>query len=354
MSRSFLPWHRPISPALKGTLAVLLLLPRVSLSRSILLLTGTLLTAVLPVAITILSGELIGLIPEAVQAGIESSAGQMIVRFLMIIGVLIVVLRTLGPIQRAFADTFSRQVDRYLQERLMTVVSAPRGIGHLEDPTMLDLIRNAQGVGSEGLHPGDAVRAMASLIPSWLQALGSAMILLAFHWWLGLIWLALWPVILFVLQNEFVRVGQTSGTYAAVIRRADYFRDLALMPAAAKELRIWGLRDWLRDRYDASWLAAMQPIWKTRKPGRPIIWLTTGGVFAMNLGAFGLLAWAALRGDVSLAALAIYTRAILDSSTFRAFDDANAHLAYAAVSVPSLHELEQRLASQSPLVRPRD
>ncbi|MGH2461385.1 MAG: ABC transporter ATP-binding protein, partial [Chloroflexota bacterium] len=44
----------------------------------------------------------------------------------------------------------------------------------------------------------------------------------------------------------------------------------------------------------------------------------------------------------------IYTRAILDASAFRAFDDPNANLAYAAVSVPSLLELERQLADGNP------
>src|SRR5207249_112370 len=92
-----------------------------------------------------------------------------------------------------------------------------------------------------------------------------------------------------------------------------------------------------------AWLAAMRPVWQARRPGRPILWLATGVVVVANLGAFALLVQAAIAGDLNLAALAIYTRAVLDASAFRAFDDPNSHLAYAAVSIPSLLELERRL-----------
>src|SRR5579883_2970705 len=271
-----LPWRRPLSPALLGTIEVLLLLPRVSVSRTILLASGTLLAAVLSVVVTVFSGEFVGLIPDALRNGLASPTGQTMLQLLGLAGALIVLLRALAPLQRAFADTFARQVDRYLQERLMAAVNAPRTIGHLEDPAILDLMRNAQGVGAEGLHPGDAVRALASLLPSWLQALGSALILLTFRWWLGLFWLVLWPVVLYILQGEYVRVSQASGTYAAVVRRSDYLRDLALLPDAAKELRIWGLREWLRDRFDTTWLTAMRPVWQTRRPDRPLLWIVTG------------------------------------------------------------------------------
>jgi ATP-binding cassette, subfamily B, bacterial len=351
-----LRWRRPLSPALAGTLAVLALLPRVSLTRTILLAVGTLAAASLPIAITLITGQFIGTIPDALAGGLDSAAGRALIRLLITASALIVLLYALRPIQEALASTFARQVDRHLQERVMAAVGRPRGIGHLEDPATLDLIRNAQGVGAEGVLPGEAVRALASLLPSWLQALGSAAILLTFHWWLGLLWLAMWPVVLYLLQREYVRVGQTAYGQAEAVRRSDYLRELALTPPAAKEIRIWGMLDWLLDRFDAAWLTAMQPVWRERRPGRTILWATTAAVVAANLGSFTVLAWAAVFGNLSLAALAIYTRAILDASLFRAFDDPNAALAYAAASVPSLLELESRLmqpASAADLPRPK-
>jgi ABC-type multidrug transport system fused ATPase/permease subunit len=151
------------------------------------------------------------------------------------------------------------------------------------------------------------------------------------------------------LQREYVRVGQAGYGQAEAVRRSDYLRDLALTPPAAKELRVWGMVDWLLNRFDAAWLEAMAPVWRTRRPGRPVIWLTAGLVTAVNLAGFGLLAWAAIRGDIGLAALAVYSRAALEASAFRAFDDPNAHLAYAAVSVPALLDLERRLEDSTPV-----
>jgi ATP-binding cassette, subfamily B, bacterial len=75
-----------------------------------------------------------------------------------------------------------------------------------------------------------------------------------------------------------------------------------------------------------------------------VLWLSTAAVTAVNLGAYCLLAWAAAHRQIGLAALAVYTRAMLEANSFRAFDDANTQLAYAAVAVPSLLALERRLA----------
>lgn len=332
-----------LPPALDGTLALLALLPRVSVGQTVLLAGATLFVAILPVATVISTGLLVGIVPGIVASGLVSGDGQAALRLFLLASALVLINRAVGPFQTALATTFARQVDRHLQERVMAAVARPAGIGHLEDPATLDLIRNAQGVGAEGLHPGDAVRALATLVPSWLQALGSAVILVAFRPGLGVLWLSLWPIVLYFLQREYVRVGQTAGVYAAAVRRSDYLRDLALTPTAAKEVRVWGMLDWLIEAYDRSWLAAMAPVWQTRRPGRPILWLATGAVTLADFGSLMLLAAAAIQGDLGLGALAVYLRAVLDASAFRAFDDPNAHLAYAAVSVPAMLELERRM-----------
>ena len=85
-------------------------------------------------------------------------------------------------------------------------------------------------------------------------------------------------------QVERVRADtdrDTAYVQAEVVRRSDYLRDLALAPAAAKELRIWGMTSWLIGRFDAAWLQAMAPIWRTRSPNRPTIWLTAAVVAAI-------------------------------------------------------------------------
>ena len=349
--RSVLPWRRPLSPAVAGVFALLRLFPTVSRSRTLLLAASIIVSTIVPLAITVVTGLLVGSIPAAVEDGLSSAAGNRAITLVAAAAVLIVAVRVVGPFQSALASAFARQVDRRLQERVMAAVSGPSGIGHLEDPAILDLMKNAQEVGTGGLRPSDAVRALASLLPNWLQALGSALILLGFHWWLGLLWVALWPVGLYVLQREFLRIGNVAMGQAAAVRRSDYYRELAIRPGAAKELRLWGLLDWLIVRFDAAWQQAMLPVWQARRPGRPILWVVSGAVTLVNLGAFGLLAWAAINGEISLAALAVFTNALLNANSFRAFDDANSQLAYAAVALPSLLDLEQRLAAPDQLER---
>lgn len=333
-----------VSPTVAGVLTLLRIIPRVSRRLTLLLSAGVLVATVLPLATTLVTGRLVGSIPPAVRDGLGSPAGRGTLTLLAAAALLIVAERLVAPFQAALAIAVGRHVDRHLQERTMAAVGKPTGIGHLEDPATLNLIETARGVGVHGLRPGDAVAALASLLPSWFVALGSAAILATFRWWLGFAWLAMWPVVLYVLQREYLRVGEAGYGQAAVLRRADYYRDLALRPDAAKEVRIWNLTGWLEGRFSATWQEAMAPLWRARRPGRGVLWLPTGAVVAVNLGTYGMLAWAAVGGDLSLGALAVYAQATVSANSFRAFDDANMVLSQAAVAVPKVLELERRLA----------
>ena len=344
--------NRPMPAALAGTLAVLRLLPSVDRTQAAVLLVMTLYVAAGGLIGSVMMGLLVGSVPRAVEGGPGSpEAGHTLTLFLLIC-LLAVVGRVIGPIQSNVAASLARRLDLHLQERVIAAVARPAGVAHLEDPHVLDLIKNAQGVGTEGHKPGDAITALGTLLPSWLQALGAACVLLTFSAPLGLVWIVVWPVILAFLMREYIRVGQAAYNAAGVVRRSQYFLDLALQPAAAKELRTWGMLDWLVRRFEETWLEALRPVWSQRDPGRPAIWLTVWLVFAMNAAAYALLVYAALRGDLTLAALVVYVRATQEASAFRAFDDPNAHLAYAAVALPSLFELE-RLVAPSPAAAPR-
>ena len=343
----FRPWKRPRPPALSGVLAVLGLLPRVGARLTTLLAALVLVSSALPLVVTVIAGLLVGSVPAAVRGGLDSPKGRHALALLGLAALLIVVERLLGPFQAAVASVLGRRADRYLQERTMAAVGRPVGISHLEDPAVLDLIEGARGVGMQGLRPGDAVAALASLVPSWALSLGSAAILVTFRWWLGLLWLLMWPVLLYYLQREYLRVGEVGHGQAGAVRRADYYRDLALRPAAAKEVRVWGLAGWVGERYDAAWRGAMGPLWRARKPGRAVPGLSAAAVVAANLASFGLLAWATVRGDLALGALAVYTQATLAASSFRAFDNENMILSNAAVAVPRVLALDRRLAALS-------
>ena len=68
-----LPWRRPVPPALVGTLALLRLLPRVHLPRTIILAVVVLLNMLLPIGLTVVTWPVDRLASQAaVEGGLDS------------------------------------------------------------------------------------------------------------------------------------------------------------------------------------------------------------------------------------------------------------------------------------------
>ncbi|HZC28068.1 MAG TPA: ABC transporter ATP-binding protein, partial [Actinopolymorphaceae bacterium] len=337
------PSRPSLPPPVRGIVAVLALLPEVSRRRSALFAAGALAGALLPVGMAVVTGLLVGSIPAAVAGGLHSPAGGRTTSLLVFLAVLILLQRVISPLLSTLATILGREVDRLLQEKVITAVGRPSGIAHLEDPDVLDDVRLVRGLGMDATKPSLAIEALAWVVPSWLQALGSAAVLIAFHWWLGLVWLAAWPLIVYVMQREYIRVGKITYGQSSALRRSEYIRDLALHAPAAKEVRVWGMLGWLIDRFESSWRSAIEPAWRARKPRPRALFGSTGSVLVLNLTSYVLLAWAATRGDISLGALAVYTQALTGANAYAAFNDGNAHLSFAAVTVPKVLALERQL-----------
>ncbi|MCP2242218.1 ABC transporter ATP-binding protein [Lentzea aerocolonigenes] len=340
------PLHN-LPPTAKGILAVLRVLPRVSRPRTALLAGGVVVSAVLPIGIAVLTGLLIGAIEGAARDGADSAAAGRVGTLLVAVAITILVERLTSPLLRATVSTLGRDVDRYLQEVVLTALARPRGIAHLEDPAVIDEIRIVRGLGMSAYRPGQTVEALPEVLTSWLRAVGSAAVLTWFHWWLGLLWLVVWPIIVYRMQRDYLRVGEEGFGQSAQLRQAEYVRDLALDPPPAKEVRLWGVLGWLVTRFDTLWQAGVGPIRRARRPRPGMVLGSASAILVINALSYALLAYAAVRGDLTLAALAVFVEALANANDY-AVGDEHLYLSHAAVTVPKVLSLEKRLADSAP------
>jgi ATP-binding cassette subfamily B protein len=91
--------------------------------------------------------------------------------------------------------------------------------------------------------------------------------------------------------------------------RASYFRGLGTDAAAAKELRVFGLGSFVRDRFAAHYLAGMAPLWRERTTRLRRFLPPVASVTAGYLAVFGALGWELATGRQSLTATALYVLA---------------------------------------------
>ena len=125
------------------------------------------------------------------------------------------------------------------------------------------------------------------------------------------------------------------------LRHSYYLRTLALEPDVAKETRVFGLADWMVERYRQGWLGEMQEIWRTRHEG----WLTGAGsallVGVVELVAVGWVAWDGAHGALSLGVAVTLTQAIVGASVLATYVDGNWFLSEFVRTLDRLDSLEE-------------
>jgi ABC-type multidrug transport system fused ATPase/permease subunit len=331
------PRRRPRPPIA----ATLRLLPEASPGLTVALAAGVVLAAALPAAFALASGHLVASIGDAAGRGFGSPPGRALLAATVTVVVLFALQQLSAPGVRALAEAVGRRLDALLRSKVMAATLAPAGTVHLDDPVVLDKVAAAQAVGTGQITPKEAVVGLSGAAIRILAGLGSAIVLAGYRWWLAAALMAVYCGLTRVLTADLRRTINSLRGHARRFRRSAYFRGLALEPAAAKELRVFGLAAWVGDRYTAHWQSAMEGFRRERRHG---VWLPpfAGLVLAIAQGGtYVLLARSAARADITLGQLATYAAAATGiAGIFRiGIDDVN--IAYGTAPVPSALEVAE-------------
>jgi ATP-binding cassette subfamily B protein len=188
------------------------------------------------------------------------------------------------------------------------------GIAELGDPDVAgDLAALEEFERVDGFT--SAVSSLRTLVTRRATGIGAFALLFTFTWWAPLVMLAAWRGLSFGVRRWIehgMRLSTSAG--AGEMRRSRYLRGLAMEPAAAKEIRVFGLADWLVRGYADTYLAALRGIWQARRLGMRSVVLATGGVFAAHLLVLGVLGFRAATGSIGAAELVVVVQAVLGSA----------------------------------------
>ncbi len=333
--------QRPVAP-LPATLR---LLPGASAGLCSALAALIVLTAALPAAFALASGALVGSIGGAVADGWDASAGRRLAAAVATLVALFVLQQVSGPGLQALADALGRRADGRLRLRVMGAALGPAGVAHLDDAGVVDLVTDARNVGTGDFTLKDATVGIAALATSNLAGVLSAVVLAAYRWWLALGLLAIHAATTRVLAAQYRRTIAALRGHARRFRRSSYFRDLALGPAAAKELRLFGLAPWVVERFSDQWHRAMQAFWRDRRRGQ---WVPPLGVVMLGAAqglAFALLGRSAARGDITLGELTTFAGAVAGVAAVFSIGRDTVVINYGCAAVPAALDLE-RLVSE--------
>jgi ATP-binding cassette, subfamily B, bacterial len=193
--------------------------------------------------------------------------------------------------------------------------------------------------------PGTGAAGTLGVAREYLTGLACAAILIRFHPWLGAFVLVAALGSRVRWRAEVIAIIDAWIEGLDAIGEARYFVELGLGRHGALEVRLFGLRDWIRQRITAAGIRGWTPTWRNRtvRLGRQsaIQVVVSGGI---ALVALRWAADAAIGGSLTVADLAVFVPALFGVLALgRVFDDDTA-VEYGAVTLPGLERVERGAA----------
>jgi ATP-binding cassette, subfamily B, bacterial len=298
----------------------------------------------LPVLVLVAMGRVTGDIPGAVEHGLSSGDGHRLIAALAVAGGIYALSLMRGPLEDALTAAVSARVDVLMQRRLVTSVSAPVGIEHLEDETLLDRLASAQGQLLSN-QPSSAPMSVVSLWGDRLTGILACVVLASYRWYLGLGLLVMWLLVRRPLGQLIRSRTQRARSAGPSLRRSWYMLGLAWKPPAAKEMRVFGLADWVAERHRDEWLDAMRPSWVELRRLNARVWMAGAVVLATYAAIAAVIGIQAYHGSLSLTALATMMPMLPSSLAAGSITYADVQLDLALSSLPDLDAIVDGLGS---------
>ena len=264
---------------------------------------------------------------------------------LALVGAVFLLLQVLNPIHQAISANLGDRTAAWLYDRLTEACVRPPGMAHLEDPKLATDLTVARDfdLGMTGPPLSISMDFIAGGLVVMIGGLACAALLFAYAWWAPLLLGGAWLATHWLLRESAVWRDRNTDEVRAAQRDADYAYRLAADPAPAKELRLFGLADWVINRFiqRRTRLHALQ-YEATRLREKPVLWSLLLVVGA-NVVVFWSLAAAAANGSLSLGEAVVFAQSAVGASMI-AFGGLNWALDGASAPVAAVLRLDQAMA----------
>ena len=320
------------------------ILPRADRTLAIVWWTALILRGVLAAGLAVAVGALVG----AVQRGERLAAP------LTVVGIVFVLLQMLTPIHQAVSANLGSRVAAWLNDRLVEACVRPPGLGHLEDPKLTGDLTVARDfdLGMTGPPMYINMDFIAGGLVLTVTGLSSAAILFAFSWWAPLVLAGAWLSTHWLLRESAVWHDRNTDEVRGAQRHAEYAYRLAVDPPAAKELRLFGLADWVMERFVSRRTRLHELQYQaTRLREKPLFWSLLIVTLA-NVAVFWSLAAAAADGRLDLGHLVVFAQVATGTSAI-AFGGLSWALDGAAAPVAAVLRLEPVMGERGALAAPK-
>jgi ATP-binding cassette, subfamily B, bacterial len=296
--------------------------------------------ALVPPGLAVATGVLVG----RVERGSDLTGA------LVLFGVVFVVSQVAPPVHQVVGQLLGHHLSSVLNDRLMAATLGPEGVGHLERGDLTNDLTTARDfdLGMTGPPMFMNFDFIGQGLVLLLGGTASALLLFGFAWWAPLLLLAAWGSTHWLLRESGVWRDRNTDEVKTARRHTDYAFGLATEPAAAKEVRLFGLAPWLLERFTRNRLHLHQLQYDATRLREKSLTGALVVVLAANALLFWLLAHDGYAGRLNLQAVVTYAGAAFGASSI-AFGGLSWALDGAAAPVVAIELLEPEMAAAGAL-----
>jgi ABC-type bacteriocin/lantibiotic exporter with double-glycine peptidase domain len=265
---------------------------------------------------------------------------------LLAVTVVFMLMQVLGPLHTALSANLGDRTAAWLYDKLTGACNAVPGIGHLEDPELATDLQVARDFdrGMTGPPLSLSMDFIAGSLVQMVAGLAQACVLFGFAWWAPIVLAGGWLSTHWLLRESAIWRDRNTPEVRRAQRDADYAYRLAVDPPAAKELRIFGLPDWVLERFLVSRRRLHRLQYEATRMRERSVLLSLVLVLITNLLVLWQLGAAALGGRLALGSLIAYATAAAGASMI-AFGGLNWALDGAAAPVAAVARLSAAMGT---------
>ncbi len=305
----------------------------------------TLLFGLVPIGMSVAMANLVGAAPGVLRDGLDSRAGS---RLVLGAFVYVTLLAGQGVVQSAAGAVIpwvTRQLDGRLRERVMRAALRPDGVQHLEDPSMRSALEQARtSAPTTGMTPGTVAAVVPRVVAGRVTLLAYLVGLTYLYWPLGLAFL----LVTLKSQDEMQKgVWRVAGGRGQPPPDVAYQLELATTPAPGKEVRVFGLGDWIGGRFRTGMLSHVRDVWSRRRDFTPGLVATLVASAALTIVGLYVVGVAGATGSLGIGEVAFAVVAIMAINPGGAFNQDDMPLAFASQTIEAIEAAERVVADDS-------
>jgi ABC-type multidrug transport system fused ATPase/permease subunit len=286
-----------------------------------------------------------GLLPAAFAIAMGAvvrnvQQGRNLAESLVMVGVVFVFLQVLAPIHQAVGANLGDCTATWLYDRLAEACVRPKGVAHLEDPRLTGDLTMARDfdLGMMGPPLSISMDFIAGGLVEMIAGLASAVVLVWYRWWAPILLGGAWLATHWLLRESAIWRDRNTDEVRAAQRDSEYAYRIAVDPPAAKELRLFGLANWVIARFIERRTRLHQLQYEATRLREKSMASSILLVVGANLVVLWSLAIAAASGTVDLGSAVMFAQCAVGTSMI-AFGGLNWALDWAASPVAAVLRL---------------